>query len=159
MTELILLVGVPASGKSTFRDTFFPEAAIVNPDSFIGYTKENPWTSVGAMIAWKKSDELLIEYISQCEEKIVFDATFITPKRRKKYIKIAKQNNIKVSAIYLEIPLKVAKERNAKRDPYRTVPEKTIIEMYEKLVPPAKEEGFDEVFLYNFETKKLKLLK
>jgi predicted kinase len=96
MCELILLVGIPASGKSTFREKFFPEAAVVNPDSFIGYVKENPWTPTSSMIAWKKSDELLFEYIVEGKEKIIFDATFITPKRRKKYIKIAKQNDIKV---------------------------------------------------------------
>ena len=42
MCELILLVGIPASGKSTFREANFPDAAVVCPDSFIGYTKENP---------------------------------------------------------------------------------------------------------------------
>ena len=152
--ELILLIGIPASGKSTFRENNFPEAVIINPDSFIGYTKEDPWTPNVVMKAWKKSDELLEEYIFDGKEKIIFDATFVSPKRRKKYIKIAKKYNIKISAIYIKTSFELAIERNKKRDPYRMVPENTMLKMYKQLIPPSKEEGFDEVFC--FEDKKLK---
>lgn len=158
-SDLILLVGIPASGKSTFREVNFPELKVISPDSFVGYTKENPWTPKSVMIAWKKSDELLMEYINNGESKIIFDATFVNPKRRKKYIKIAKENNIKISAIYINTPFEIATERNKKRDQYRMVPENTMQEMYKRLIPPSMEEGFDEVFYYNHDTKKLKKVK
>lgn len=156
MSKLILLVGIPASGKTTYRQNNYIGAVHVCPDEFIGYTKENPWTPKAAMVAWKKADELLEEYIFQKEEEIIFDATFTTPKRRKKYINIAKKNDLDVIAVYCRIPIEVAKERNAKREAYRQVPLTILEDMDERLIPPSKEEGFSEVFSYDSLTGKSK---
>ena len=155
MATMVLLIGCPASGKTTYREKYCANAISICPDSFIGYSKEDPWTPTSVRLAWKQADQLLEESISG-DKDIVFDATFTTPKRRKKYIQIAKQNDLEIHAVYCRIPLEVAIERNAKRDKYRQVPLTILEDMFNRLVPPSTEEGFDYVYSYDSLTGKTK---
>lgn len=142
--ELILMVGIPAAGKSTYIARELSEYKIISPDSFIPYTDEEPWTPNRAKSAWAQSDMELNNSWGKYD-KIAFDATFTFPRMRKKYIEWAKDNGYKVKAIYFEISPEEAKRRNLSRAPARRVPEETIDRMLSQLVPPSKSEGFDEV--------------
>lgn len=141
------MVGIPGSGKTTLRKAMFPEAYVISPDDNIGYTKEDPWTFDKARGAWKKADnDLKIAF----EERdiIVFDATFVSPKRRKKYIRLAKNNDFVPVAVFCDTSLKVSLQRNASRNEWRKIPHAVIENMFSKLVVPSKEEGFEEVIFY-----------
>ena len=59
MKALILMVGVPGSGKTTARNSMFPDIPVICPDELIGYTKEKPWTPAAAKYAWVESDKML----------------------------------------------------------------------------------------------------
>jgi len=155
MNTLILMVGIPASGKTTIRNKLFPRAEIISPDDYIGYTKQNPWTPQKARKAWKKADALLLEAFKRKDDVIIFDATFVSPKRRRKYIGMANRNDFKVIATYCPISVDVAIERNASREEFRQVPKFVINRMFFDLVPPSIEEGFDKVLTFDSVSNKL----
>jgi predicted kinase len=142
------MVGIPAAGKSTVRDKEFSGATIICPDDMIGYTKDSPWTPQAAKGAWKTADRLLSEAIARGDETIVFDATMVSPKRRGKYIRIAKAAGMVVKAAYCRVDLNIALERNASRDSSRQVPEFVVRRMLGDLQPPEKEEGFDDILTF-----------
>ncbi|MFA5048311.1 MAG: ATP-binding protein [Patescibacteria group bacterium] len=155
MKTFIISVGLPGAGKTTAVASEFPNAVVISPDNFIGYTEENPWTSLAARAVWKKADSLLVEAFEREDELIVFDATFPKSKKRKKYINKAIDNGYKVWALYCPCPLKVSLARNIARPKFRGVPKWIIENMNSNLEVPTKEEGFEKVLTFNSVTNKL----
>lgn len=135
------MVGLPVSGKTTARNKIIG-ATVVCSDDHIGYTEEEPWSFHAAKRAWKTADKELREAIENEIEIIVFDATMLTPKKRRKYIELAKQNDYEPVAIYCEATEELCRQRNDVRDYFRRVPDRTINDMVGRLVPPELEEGF-----------------
>lgn len=145
---LFLMVGVPGSGKSTLIGSAFPDATVICPDSQIGYTRERPWTPQAAKEAWDKARYALDEALKRKDGTIVFDATLVSPKKRKHYIQLARQYGIRIAAIYC-FNTEIARERNEIRDEFRRVPTETFDRMVGSLVSPTKEEGFDFIVEYD----------
>ena len=153
MKLLCLMVGIPGSGKTTIRN-HLENVEIVCPDDLIGYSEDDKWTPYKARYAWQQSDKKLLELLKKDEDSIiVFDATFVKPKKRRKYIRLANLHYAKTCAIYCKIDLDIAIERNKLRYKYRKVPLNVIKNMWEKLTPPSREEGFDYVVNCNVDTK------
>lgn len=149
--NLILLSGPPASGKTTIRERLIKMGTIISPDNYVGYTKEKPWTPKAAREAWKKADMLLKEALDRGDRVIVFDATFVTPKKRKKYIRLGKNKGANVICLYCTASKKLILERNANRNEFRKVPGFVVSKMIGSFVAPDKEEGFDLIVRYDSE--------
>ena len=147
--KFIMTIGIPGAGKTTAINMFFPNAHIVSPDSFIGYTKEDPWTQDKAKNAWFLSDKKLFELFQEGEEDILFDATNVRRKYRKKYITMAKDFNYLPVALFINTDVKTCIIRNASREEHRKVPEETIQRMASRLTAPTFEEGFEEIIKFN----------
>lgn len=150
MSTLILTIGIPGSGKTTIRNLFPSNVIIISPDDLIGYTKNNPWTPQAARNAWIKSESLLKEALKE-DNIIIFDATFITAKKRIKYIKMAYSRNAKVIAICCKVSLGVALYRNSLRNCDRRIPHFVIENMHKRLEFPNKEEGFNYILTFDTE--------
>jgi len=149
---LFLLSGPPASGKTTLRNRMFPKAMVICPDELIGYTKENPWTPKAARSAWSESDRKLKEALQGDVPLTVFDATFVSVKKRKKYVNLAIKNNVMPMIIYCMASINTALTRNASRQKSRQVPGFVMKRMFSLFAAPTKEEGFDLVLSFNSET-------
>ena len=74
------------------------------------------------------------------------DATSLTVKERRPYIKIAKLHDCDIEAIFFDVPVKECQRRNRKRD--RVVPDEVIQMMSKRLVPPSVNEGFVKTRLH-----------
>ncbi len=74
------------------------------------------------------------------------DATNLTRRDRQPYIKMAREHNFLVEALWFDVPLSECKVRNAGRT--RVVPESAMDLLAAKFVPPSTAEGFDDIRRY-----------
>lgn len=144
-----ILVGIPGSGKSTVRNSI-ENVTVISSDDFIeGHAKEQGKTYnevfkdvVGVA---QRHCTVLFEQVIESGENFIWDQTNITSEKRRSILAKIPSDYKKV-ALYLDTPLEVAIERNAKRE--RNIPEGVIRDMHSRLEPPTTEEGFDSVIHY-----------
>jgi len=79
------------------------------------------------------------------------DATNLTPKEREHWIKLAKDYNYEVHAVFFDVPLEVCIERHGRRD--RVVPDDAMRRMAAKLKPPTFDEGFAKITVVRVKKK------
>ncbi len=71
------------------------------------------------------------------------DATNLSPKERRGWIKMAQEFGYEMHAVYFDVSLEVCQERNRRRQ--RNVPDDVMQRMAGKLRPPTFEEGFSKI--------------
>jgi predicted kinase len=71
------------------------------------------------------------------------DATNLSPKERRHWIKMAQDFGYEAHAVYFEVPLEICMERNQKRN--RIVPADVMQRMSAKLKAPTFDEGFSKI--------------
>ena len=156
--ELIMLCGIPTSGKSTWiamgeTGTFnLNTHTIISTDNIIQkYAEENKKTydevfDVAIKMANSMMDIELEKAIAQ-NNNIIWDQTNLTPKTRKNKLRKIPKNYIK-KAIWFDIDLEEAMIRNQKRSG-KMIPPNLLKSMHIQFVPPTAEEGFDIVMKGN----------
>jgi predicted kinase len=71
------------------------------------------------------------------------DATNLSPRERRGWIKMAQEFGYEVQAVFFDVPIEVCQERNTRRG--RIVPDDVMHRMAQKLRPPTFEEGFSKI--------------
>lgn len=71
------------------------------------------------------------------------DATNLSPRERRGWIKMAQEFGYEVQAVFFDVPVEVCAERNLRRG--RMVPDDVMQRMAGKLRPPTFEEGFSKI--------------
>ena len=139
--RIVVLVGLPGSGKSTYLER-------------LGIT---PLSSdvIRQLLADDATDQTIHVRVFRCLRYLLrqrlaigrsatyVDATHLTPAERRPYIDIANRYGCAIEALYFDVPLDVCLARNRGRS--RVVPEEAVRAMAAKLVPPSAEEGFSIV--------------
>ena len=134
MPELVILVGLPGSGKSTYyREHFAATHVHVSKDLMKNARDRDT------------KQRLLIEKALEEGKPVVVDNTNPTPAVREPLIAAARRSGARVVGYFFDVPVKVALERNRKREGNERVPDVAIFVTAKKLVPPKFEEGFDEI--------------
>ena len=141
---LIVMCGLPASGKSTYSE-WLAESGVfcgVCPDKIRGelYGDENIQGDGKTVFAIAHAR---IEDLGKDGNNVVFDATNIDRKTRKDLVKKMRPHFDIIICKWFSTPLITCKLRNAKRE--RQVPEEVLDRMYERFRPPMLDEGFDIV--------------
>jgi predicted kinase len=129
--ELILLIGIQATGKSTFsRERFFDSHVRLNLDS----------------LRTRRRESILWEACLESKTPVVVDNTNVTRKERARYIKAALAARYKVIGYYFESRLAQALTRNEQRQGRQKVPRAGILGTSAKLELPDPSEGFSELY-------------
>ncbi len=71
------------------------------------------------------------------------DATSLTRRVRKPWIKLAREEGASIEALWFDVPLEVCRARNAARG--RVVPDHVLGMMAARFIEPSVEEGFARV--------------
>lgn len=129
--EVVILIGIQATGKSSFyKDNFFRTHIRINLD----------------MLKTRNREDILIDACVRAKQSFVVDNTNPSAMDRKKYIDIAKAAGAKVIGYYFQSSIDEVIPRNEKRTGKEHVPLAGIKGTYTKLQIPDKGEGFDELY-------------
>ena len=118
---LVLLIGVAASGKSTFARRHFAATEVLSSDAMRAMIADDP----GAQGATDDAFDLLHRILAMRLRRgrlTVVDATNVEDWARSELLAVARRHRRPAVAIVLDLPLEVALERNAARDAPRPPP-------------------------------------
>ena len=144
MNVLIVLCGLPGSGKSTYAKHITECGAFecVSTDQIRKELYGNESIQGNGQKVFETAfKELYV--LGICGINAVFDATNITSKSRKQVVKKLRDYYDLIICKYIDTPLDVCLHRNSQRE--RVVPKEVILRMYNNFTTPSREEGFDYV--------------
>src|SRR5450432_878272 len=139
--RIVVLVGLPGSGKSTYLEKI--GASGLSSDAIRKLLADDETDQTIHAVVFRTLRFLLYQRIAIERPVTYIDATNLTPRERRPYLRIGRLRQCPVEAVYFDVPLDVCRARNARR--HRVVPEAALMKMAAKLVPPTVEEGFARV--------------
>jgi predicted kinase len=146
---VVLAIGLPGSGKSSWfkRHNVVPLSSDMVRSLLFDDVREQRFQD---LVFSNLRSMLKARLIAKRPTNYV-DATNLTPQERQHWIKLAKDYQYEVQAIFFDVPLDVCLERHQRRD--RVVPEDVMRRMAAKLKPPAFEEGFAKITVVRVKKK------
>jgi predicted kinase len=146
---VVLAIGLPGSGKSSWfkRHNVVPLSSDMVRALLFDDVREQRFQD---LVFSNLRSMLKARLIAKRPTNYV-DATNLTPQERQHWIKLAKDYQYEVHAVFFDVPLEVCIERHERRD--RVVPEDVMRRMAAKLKPPAFEEGFAKITVVRVKKK------
>lgn len=151
--KLILGIGLPGAGKSTFLKNFaqmnkYEYICADNMREHLGVSHNDPLIATDNPKTFWIWDEIRKALVNSLNEgKItVLDATFARVDLRREFIKIARVNGAsKIQGVFFDTPTRTAWERSQKRE--RELSEAVFSERVYQLQkhPPSITDGFDVI--------------
>jgi predicted kinase len=133
--ELLLLIGLQGSGKSTFYRTRFASShAYVSKDLLRNNRRP----------ARRQLQQ--VEDALRQGQLVVVDNTNASRAERSELIELGKRLGARVIGYYFETDVTRSRERNARREGRQRVPDVAIFATLKRLERPGYSEGFDELF-------------
>ena len=111
---LVLLIGVAASGKSTFAARHFLPTEVLSSDAMRAMITDDPHVQRATDDAFDLLHRLLAMRLRRGRRTVV-DATNVEGWARAELLAVARRHKRPVVAIVLDLPLEVAMERNLGR--------------------------------------------
>jgi predicted kinase len=146
---VVLAIGLPGSGKSSWfkRHDVVPLSSDMLRSVLFDDVREQRFqdlvfSNLRSMLKARLIAKRPMNYV---------DATNLTPQERQHWIKLAKDYNYEVHAVYFDVPLEVCIERHNRRD--RVVPEDVMRRMAAKFKAPSFDEGFAKITVVRVKKK------
>jgi predicted kinase len=146
---VVLAIGLPGSGKSSWfkRHNVVPLSSDMVRSLLFDDVREQRFqdlvfSNLRSMLKARLIAKRPMNYV---------DATNLTPQERQHWIKLAKDYQYEVHAVFFDVPLDVCIERHQRRD--RVVPEDVMRRMAAKLKPPTFEEGIAKITVVRVKKK------
>ena len=132
MMQVVILIGVQATGKSTFFKERFADTHIrMNLD----------------MLKTRHREKLILEACLQAGQSFVVDNTNLTVENRLRYIIPAKEAKFEVIGYYFESRVAAALQRNQQRMGMARIPVAGVRAAYHKLQIPSFNEGVAKLYV------------
>ena len=134
--EVIMLSGLPGTGKDTWIRRNHPDMPVVSPDGLRNELDISPGDNQGRII--QAAQQQAREYLRR-KQPFIWNATDLTGEMRHQLTALFEQYGARVRIIYLETSWESRIARNSGRN--EKVPETAVEKMLGKLVPPMPEEA------------------
>jgi predicted kinase len=135
MVEIVILIGLPASGKSTFYQQHFAATHIQVSKDLLPNNKRPA----------RRQLQLLEEALQQ-GQSVVIDNTNASCEERAPLIALGQTYQARIIGYYLSSPVKACLERNQQRSGKARVPNIALFVTLKRLVRPSLAEGFDQLY-------------
>ena len=139
--QLVLLCGLPGTGKDTWIRENCPGMPVVSLDEIRREMKVSPAESQGPVAV--EARERARAYL-RARQPFVWNATSLTPELRRKSVELFEAYQASVRIVFLETGWEEGLRRNRDRgneDPAKMVPEGRIEAMLERMTPPERFEA------------------
>ena len=129
--ELVIFIGMQASGKSTFfKERFFDSHVRINLD----------------MLKTRPREKLLFEACLAARQPCVVDNTNPRAEDRARYIPAARAAGFRVVGYCFRSELDECQKRNQARPGKKAIPLSGLLRVHATLEPPEFSEGFDALY-------------
>jgi predicted kinase len=139
--RLIVLVGLPGSGKSTWAAN--QRLTALSSDHLRELLLDDATAQSANAEVFRHLRALVRSRLRLARPATVVDATNLTRAERRVWIRIAREFGAEAEAVWFDVPLDECKRRNRARS--RVVPDEAMERLARKLTPPELSEGFARV--------------
>lgn len=147
MSDLIIMCGLPASGKSSYAKGV-KKSIIISTDDIREEINGNASIQDNGNLVFETAFNRIKENLIENKYKnVIFDATNINYKKRTDIVNRFKKYADKIICYFVYADYEECLERNSKRE--RKVPEEVIKRMYYNFYVPQFFEGFDDIIFKN----------
>lgn len=133
--EMIIFIGIQASGKTTFYHEQLAQYAHISLD----------------ILHTRNKERIALEECFALGKSMVIDNTNPTAADREGYISKAKENGYYIAGYFFRSCIGDCVERNEKREGKAKVPRTAIAATSNKLEMPCYAEGFDKLYFVHIE--------
>lgn len=131
--DLVILVGLPGSGKSTFARQRLPGHAVVSKDLMPNARDRD-----------RRQVELVVQALRQ-GRSVVVDNTNPRRSDRAPLLALAREHGARAVGLYFDAAPRDCLARNRAREGRARVPDVAIFATAKRLERPLRDEGFDEL--------------
>ena len=136
-----MLVGLPGSGKSYWAAR--AGAGVLSSDAVRALLTGSEENQAVNSLVFQTLRYLLKMRVRAGAELTIIDATSLTAKERRSWIRLAAALDCDPEAVFFDTPVETCKVRNAARS--RVVPDAVMNRFAARLTPPSTDEGFAKV--------------